>query len=88
MAYVGRTFTREDVKQFLGLGKKIVFGSVGNMVSGLQKTFNPEAKIPQTLKVKYDALISANFSEEEAFKIVMSQIEARFKEAIGEKEGV
>lgn len=93
-------FTKENLEQLLNFGKhfvrKLVLEQLDNAISEFEKLsdktfseiknlFNPNTRFANMLKAKYDALVAAGFSREQAFELALKAVEETLRQATQEK---
>lgn len=81
------TFTKEDARMLLNLGRKMLLNSVGGLVTEIQSKLNPNVRFARLLKAKYDALVVAGFSKAEAYDLALKAVESTLRQ-VTEKEEV
>lgn len=87
MAGKESTFTKEDLKLLLDLGKRLISNRTSRISAEIkqkmQSRFNPDVRFSNMLKAKYNALIAAGFSEKQAFDLALKAVEETLKQATG-----
>ncbi len=86
MASQESTFTKEDLKLLLNLGKRLVSNKVSKIVGEVKDRFNPDVRLASMLKAKYDALVAVGFDEKQAFELALKAVEKTLRQVIGKEE--
>ncbi|OGM99538.1 MAG: hypothetical protein A3B91_01990 [Candidatus Yanofskybacteria bacterium RIFCSPHIGHO2_02_FULL_41_29] len=72
------TFTTEDLKLAIQLGKRVFeskFGQLkGNLVQNVREAIDPDLRLAGRVKARYDALREAGFSHEEAVEYTSKSV--------------
>lgn len=80
------TFTREEVGEFLRLGRRIVFGKAEEVVRKLRARVDPNIQFGAALKAKYDSLVASGLSKERAFEIALEVVRDALRKAVEEDQ--
>ena len=64
------TFTKEDFKLAVDIGKTVLESKFGhlkdNLVQNIREALNPDLRLAGRVRARYDALLEAGFTHEEA----------------------
>lgn len=77
----GSPFTKENLELLFNLGKKMVLGQLNMAICEVKEMLDPNIRFANMLKAKYDALVAAGFSENQAFELALKAVEETLRQA-------
>lgn len=83
MASQDSPFTKENSEFLTALGERFIKSQVKFVIGKIEELFDPNVSFANMLKAKYDALIAAGFSENQAFELALKAVAETLKQATG-----
>ncbi len=73
-----RPFTKEDFEAFFRIGKKVLLNNLdkvsGAVMDNVREAIDPSLRLAGRVRARYDSLIEAGFSHEEAVELTSQSI--------------